>query len=208
MEKTFADSYLSAPENVKNFIFSDDFIAFYEEMVKKFEMDEETDLNFVYLLQDLVVKFIEPKDQVELKDIIKLRLNYDDEKAKQLSYHIWSRFKYFIDKIWEGKEEKKEEGEELLERIIRKEPEIPKPKASILNLKKIIPPKKEKVKPINLQEKIEKTEEEPKITDTIKKTVSWEPPKPIEEGSNVVIIKKKEEKKDEKNKKIIDLSNF
>jgi hypothetical protein len=204
MEKSFADLYLSAPQNVKDFMLSDDFISFYEEMIKKFEITEDKELDFMYLLQDLVVKLIEPKEQIELKDIIKQRLNFDEETSKQLAYHIWTKFLPFIKKIWEGAEKPKEEEtkEELIERIIKKEPEIPKPTPTILNLQKIIPPKKEGSKPIDLKKTIEKSEP------AIKTTVSWEPPKPPEEASNIVIIKKKEGKESDKNKKVIDLSNF
>jgi hypothetical protein len=205
MEKSFADLYLSAPQNVKDFMLSDDFISFYEEMVKKFEITEDKELDFMYLLQDLVVKLIEPKEQTELTDIIKQRLNFDEEISKQLAYHIWTKFLPFIKKIWEGAEKPKEEEtkEELIERIIKKEPEIPKPTPTILNLQKIIPPKKEGPKPIDLKKATEKKDQP-----AIKTTVSWEPPKPPEEASNIVIIKKKESKESDKNKKVIDLSNF
>jgi hypothetical protein len=203
MEKSFADLYLSAPQNVKDFMLSDDFISFCDEMIKKFEISEDKELDFIYLLQDLVVKLIEPKEQVELKDIIKQRLNFDEEISKQLAYHIWAKFLPFIKKIWEEAEKPKEElREEFIERIIKKEPEIPKPTPTILNLQKIIPPKKEGPKPIDLKRVTEKKEP------VIKTTVSWEPPKPVEEASNIVIIKKRESKENDKGKKVIDLSNF
>jgi hypothetical protein len=203
MEKSFADLYLSAPQNVKDFMLSDDFISFCDEMIKKFEISEDKELDFIYLLQDLVVKLIEPKEQVELKDIIKQRLNFDEEISKQLAYHIWAKLLPFIKKIWEEAEKPKEElREEFIERIIKKEPEIPKPTPTILNLQKIIPPKKEGPKPIDLKRVTEKKEP------VIKTTVSWEPPKPPEEASNIVIIKKRESKENDKGKKVIDLSNF
>ena len=97
--KAFLDAYYEAPDEIKGFLYSDDFYAFYDEYVKKFEMDEEEGLNFIYLLQDLAVKAIDYETE-NIAEAIKQRLNYDDEKAKQLEYHIKSRFLPLVEPLW------------------------------------------------------------------------------------------------------------
>ncbi|MEM5782247.1 MAG: hypothetical protein QXD43_03585, partial [Candidatus Aenigmatarchaeota archaeon] len=149
MENNFANFYKNAPQGVKNFLNSLDFYNFILDIAEKFELSSDLEINFAYLLQDLSVKLIEYKDQNELKELIKSRLNIDDTKASQLAYHISLKFIPLLKKVWQEKESstEKEEKIKLLGKIIKQEAEIPK-KGPILNLKKIIPPQKEAKSPI------------------------------------------------------------
>ncbi len=216
------DAYLKMPEEIRRFIDSDDFFAFLDEYAKKFDMydDNEKYIEFDYLLQDLAVKFIEPADQNELKNIIKERLKMADEFAGQLAYHIWSKYMFMVRNIWRRVEEKKEkkvisEKPETIEEIIKKVKEIRREKSPlrVLNLQKVIPPK-EKPQPIieePVKEEIEEKEETLNVPHQISVKISEESPSFLEEiGKEEKKIVSEEIPKKDKNKKgdVLDLSNL
>jgi hypothetical protein len=103
---SFVHSYTHSPKLVKDFIFSDDFNAFHDEIVKKFELNDEQELNFTYLLQDLTVKFLEPVAVSELTNLISGRNIVKEELISNLSYLVFTRFKPLVDKLWREAEAK------------------------------------------------------------------------------------------------------
>lgn len=213
MAKSFIDAYLEAPEEIKLFLYSDDFYSFFSEYLKKFEIKDE--IGFTYLLQDVVLKIIESDE--ELKEAIKSRLNLSEENSKQLVFHIKTKFIPLFEKLWEKekilpKEEpkiKREVPKEVID-LFQKRREVSPQK--VLNLKKVIPPKKET--PVKKEEAVDLTNLQqtkrviPKSTVDIQQTISWEPPKPQESSPSSVVIIKKEPKKKEETENIIDLSNL
>jgi len=218
MDKSFLDAYTEAPEIVQAFLYSDDFYSFLDEYTKRFEMDDETSIEFAYLLQDLAIKRLDLESKT-LNEIIRERLNYDAEKASQLEFHIKTKFLPLVEKLWEKPKEtpkpsqiKREIPAEIRD-IIQKAKEVPPQK--VLNLQKVIPPKQEvpqikqkEEKVIDLSQIKPIKTEVPKSVVDIKQTISWEPPKPKEEiPSQVVVIKKQKEEK-EKKEGVIDLSNL
>lgn len=146
----FLEKYLQAPSAVKSFFYSDEFNYYLNDYQKKVEIDEHQTTDLVYLLQDLIFKLFEPKSIMELKDYVKDKLKLEEEKANILAYQIFNSLLPKINKLWQ-------EGiklEEQLfinpeqEKLIKKIEEIKqktKP-TKILNLQKIIPPKKEEAK--------------------------------------------------------------
>lgn len=214
MAKSFIDAYYEAPDEVKLFLYSDDFYAFLDEYVKKFEIKDE--VNFVYLLQDLALKIIEPNEN--LKEIIKSRLNLGEENANQLAFHIKTKFMPLFENLWQEQKETKSTPQLIKQEIpkqivdlVQQQKEVAPQK--ILNLQKIIPPKQEETtnkeeNPVDLSSLKPIKTEIPKTTVDIKQSISWEPPKPERPlPSNIVIIKKEPEKK-EKDENILDLSNL
>jgi len=211
--KSFIDAYTEAPDRVKEFLYSDDFYSFFEEYRKKFEISDEYEVEFIYLLQDLAIKRFDLEKE-SLTEIIRNRLNYDTEKAKQLEYHIKTRFLPLVEPLWkEEKEEtqkiKKEVPKEVID-LIQKAKEAPPQK--ILNLQKVVKTKEaievpKPTTPIDLSKLQQIKTEVPKSTIDIKQTISWEPPKPTEDiSSKIVVIKKPKEEK--KEGEVLDLSNL
>lgn len=213
MVKSFIDAYTEAPDEIKIFLYSDDFYSFLDECIKKFEIKDT--VSFTHLLQDLALKIIGETEN--LKEIIKSRLNLDDENANQLAFHIRTKFVPLFEKLWKKevpieRQEvrlKTEAPKEVVDLIQKKKEQSP---LKVLNLKKVIPPKKEipiKEEPaIDLRNLQPIKTAVPKATVDIKQSISWEPPKPKGASSaNIVIIRKEQEKK-EGNENIIDLSNL
>lgn len=137
---SFINSYTYSSEIIKDFIFSDDYNAVFDELVKKFELNDEQELNLTYLLQDLVVRFLEPADVAELTYLIKQKNITKEEISGQLAHFIWTRFKPLVDKIWQEAEsmekEVKASKEEVFKDIIQKIKTQPKSK-NIVNLEKV-----------------------------------------------------------------------
>jgi len=217
---SFLDSYLSAPLEVQSFLYSDDFYSFLDEYIKKFELKDEKEMAFTYLLQDIVVRLID--ESMDLKAIIKERVGLNDEASTSLAYHIKNKFFPLVNSVWQTSQKREEKEKQAIKTapkeivdIIQKIKERPK-STKILNLQKVIPPKSEEIKKI--EEKKEsaidlstiqpiKTEIPKKVVD-INQTISWQPPKPKEEKqADIVIIKKQEERK-QKEEGVIDLSNL
>lgn len=154
----FLYQYLDAPQNIRDFIYSNEFYEILNEYLNKFEITKEKETEFVYLLQDLVLKIIVPKSIMELKDEIVSRLNLKDEIANQIAYILFNRFLTKINQLWiegESKQKEKEISPEL-RYLIEKIEEIKKKTkpTKIINLQKVILPKEKKseVAPaINLQ---------------------------------------------------------
>ncbi|MCS7184168.1 MAG: hypothetical protein NZ866_02370, partial [Patescibacteria group bacterium] len=81
----FLDQYISAPQSVRDFIFSDEYYSYLEEYLRKFEIDPIKETDFVYFLQDLIFKLFVPKSIMELKDEIIRRFNLEETKANQMA---------------------------------------------------------------------------------------------------------------------------
>jgi hypothetical protein len=217
---SFLDAYTYAPLEVREFLNSDDFYSFLDEYIKKFELKEEKEIEFTYLLQDIAVRLID--ENADLKEIIKERLGLNDTDAGSLAFHIKNKFLPLVNSVWQISQKREEREEKVIKTapkeiadIIQKIKERPSP-TKVLNLQKVIPPKTEEIKKI--EEKKEsaidlskvqpiKTEIPKKVID-INQTISWKPPKPKETGSASVIIIKKHEDKKQKEEGVIDLSNL
>ncbi len=217
--KTFLEALYEAPLEIRGFLYSDDFYSFLDEYTKKFELNEEQETEFIYLLQDLSIKLID--ENADLKTIIKERLGLNDENSAALAYHIKTKFLPLVNNIWQSIQKKAEKEEKIIKEapkelvdIIKKVKER-QPSTKVLNLQKIIPPKKEfaeiekkKEEAIDLSKTQPIKTEIPKKVVDINQTISWSPPKPKEiEGSGVVIIKKQKEE-NKKEEGVIDLSNL
>ena len=125
----FSENYLTSPQGILDFLVSDDFCAFDDEIGKKFELGKEKRLNLNYLLQDLAIRSIEPDDPPALVSEIQKQLELPPEPANQIAHLIWTRFKPLIDKIWKEAGEKQVATEatpqaelaQLIEQIKRQE---------------------------------------------------------------------------------------
>jgi len=217
---SFLDAYSSVPLEVQSFLYSDDFYSFLDEYIKKFELKEEKEIEFTYLLQDIVVKLID--ENMDLKEIIKQRLGLNDEDAGSLAFHIKNKFFPLVNSVWQTVQKREEKEEKFIKSvpselvdIIQKIKEKPSP-TKVLNLQKVIPPKSEEIRKI--EEKKEsaidlsdiqpiKTEIPKKVVD-INQTISWQPPKPKEEKQPGIVIIKKQEEKKQKEEGVIDLSDL
>ena len=217
---SFLDAYYSAPEEVKAFLYSDDFNSFLDEYIKKFELKEDKAIEFTYLLQDIAVKLIDEK--TDLKEIIKQRLGLNDEDSASLTYYIKNKFIPLVNFVWQETQKRKTKEENVIKSapkelvdIIQKIKERPS-STKVLNLQKVIPPRSEEVSKIEEKKKSAvdlsqiqpiKTEMPKKVVD-INQTISWEPPKPKKESSAGVVIIKKQQEKKQKEEGVIDLSNL
>ncbi|GIW65808.1 MAG: hypothetical protein KatS3mg094_327 [Candidatus Parcubacteria bacterium] len=158
MTVSFSHNYINSPTNVRNFIYSNEYYDYLEEYLKKFEINENKEIDFIYLLQDLIFKVFEPKSIMELKDEIIKRLSLNENDANQMAYILFSQFIPKINILWQKEKETKEikssppEIANLLKRI--QEIKAKTKPGKILNLQKVIPPRKEKeniVSAINIQ---------------------------------------------------------
>lgn len=154
----FLYQYLDAPQNIRDFIYSNEFYEILNEYLNKFEITKEKETEFVYLLQDLVLKIIVPKSIMELKDEIVSRLNLKEDITNQIAYILFNRFLTKINQLWiegESKQKEKETSPEVAQ-LIKKIEEVKKKTkpTKIINLQKVILPKEKKSEftpAINLQ---------------------------------------------------------
>jgi hypothetical protein len=149
----FLKKYKQAPGTIKEFLLEEDFFAFIDEIVKKFGLDEESELKFAYLCQDMAVKAFEPKTIEEIANEIKTRLGFDQEKALQLGHFIFTRFLPLVEDVWKKPaEETRSESAQELQRLLTeieaaKRSETPQPGSPILNLQKVAVPENLEPKP-------------------------------------------------------------
>jgi hypothetical protein len=155
MATTFLDQYLSAPQSVREFIYSDEYHQLLEEYLKKFEIDHSKEIDFIYLIQDLVFRVIAPKSIMELKEEIKSKLNLDENLSNQIAYTLFNFFLPKINNIWQEGEskEKSEKIEPEISELIKKIEEVKKKTkpTRMVNLQKLIPRKEKEEKVVNLQ---------------------------------------------------------
>ena len=116
---TYLNLYNQSPQSIKNFINSDDYFNFFDECVKKFEIDDDTQINFDYLIQDISIKFFEPESVGSLAIEITKRLNFEQEKSSQIAHYIWTRFKPLVIQVWKNAETFKKDEEESREEIFK-----------------------------------------------------------------------------------------
>ena len=149
MAVSFLDQYLNSPKSIRNFIYSDEYYNYLDEYLKKFEIPQVRITEFIYLLQDLIFKVLTPRSIMELKDIIKTRIELNEDLSNQLAYALFNHFLPKIDKLWQIEKESKEvsltpEIGELIKKI--KEVKEKTRPTKVINLQKIVPSKKENKK--------------------------------------------------------------
>ncbi|GIW66183.1 MAG: hypothetical protein KatS3mg095_0081 [Candidatus Parcubacteria bacterium] len=153
---SFGQQYLRAPLAVKYFIHSQEYYDYLEEYLEKFEINRTKETEFVYFLQDLIFKVVEPKSIMELKDEVKRRFNFSDEQCDNIAYTLFNKFIPQINNLWQQKrnqEIQKPEISNLIKRI--KEVKLKTKPSKVLNLQKVIPPKKDSektIQAINIQQ--------------------------------------------------------
>lgn len=131
--KQFLERLDSLPKKIKNFVYGDLIYEFAKKAKENFSLSDKQYWYLIYLLQDLAVRFEEPKNLKELEALLEKELSLQGSIKDKLARLVWHEIISQINLVWESIE--KEEKEKISKVVFVPPKKIPP--RPVLNLKQL-----------------------------------------------------------------------